>query len=192
MVYNVIMRKYLIMVITVILCSCVFHGSGIKTVTGTLSGVLLTGNVKVGLFPKNDANTFIYDQFSTTEQDMIDQNKELEIVGIFPSVVVVSPAVDNTYSIIFPDDTATVKCLIAWDDLNDDDSFDLELEAAYLPVKTINSVENVVHHFTALDVTEVITYEAVYSSLDLLATDQSQHSDNFDAIGAGGFDFLFD
>lgn len=185
------MKKYFILLIPVLLSSCVYYGSGIKTVTGTLYGIV-PATAKVGLFPPDDDNTFLYGSTLGTEKDVIYKNKSDALTGIFTPVHFVTPAGDGTYSITFPDDPSTVKCLVAWDDLNSDNMFDLDLEMAYLPVKTVDSIVNVVHHFSSEEVTEVITYYAVYSKNDPMASaSDTLHNENFDAIGSNNFDFNF-
>ncbi len=187
------MKKYFIPLSAIVLCSCVLYGSGIKIITGTLSGGLLTANIKIGLFAADDDNTFLYGVTEGTGKDVIYKNESDETTGLFTPVLYVSPAGDNTYTISFPDDPSTVKCLVAWDDGNSDNIFDLATEIAYLPVKTIDSVDYVVHHFSYIELVEVITYYAVYSNLDSTAIDfGTLYNDNFDAIDAENFDFNFD
>jgi len=169
------------------LASCVLYGSGIRVVEGTLSGTVPV-NAKIGLFPNTDSNTFLYDQFNNGDPDVIYQNKIGAIVGTFIPVLLVSPASGNSYSITLPEEPSTIKCLIAWDDINGDDIFDIGTESGYLPVKSINGTSHVVKSFSYIDVTEVITYIVNYSNLSYTET----HEDNFDAIGADGFNFVFD
>jgi hypothetical protein len=186
------MKKFILPVCTVILCSCILYGSGIKTLTGTLSGGLLTANVKVGLFA--DGITFLYDNLTPGDPDKIDREENDGNTGTYTPVVLGTLLTATSYTITFPDDPSTVKSLVAWDDADLDGVFDLDgSEIAYFPVKTINSVNSVITHFTYIDITEVITYQAVFHNIDPLAADfNTLHSDNFDAIGAGDFNFNFD
>lgn len=186
------MKKSFIPLAAIVLCSCILYGSGTKIVSGTLNGTV-PSTAKIGLFSADDDNTFLYGSTEGTEKDVIYINTSGDTTGLFTPVLYVSPDGDDTYSITFPDDPSTVKCLVAWDDLNDDDIFDLDTESAYLPVKTIDSINYVVHHFSYIELTEVITYYAVYSNIDSTATDYGTlYNDNFDAIGADNFDFNFD
>lgn len=191
MVYNKNMIKYAFLLLIVVFASCVYYGSGIRTVTGTISGTV-PANVKIGLFPPDEPNIFIYDEQNATDKDIIDRNNSGATTGSFSPVLFESAAADGTFSIEFPEDPATIKCLVAWDDLNGDNIFDLGSEDAYLPVKTINGTDYVVHHFTYIEVTEVITYLAVYSNMDPQSVDfDTLYDDNFDAIGAEGYNFNF-
>ena len=179
----------MIPLLTVILCSCVLYGSGIRTIPGTLKGTV-PANAKVGLFARDVANTFIHDSPNNTDEDIIYRNLlPGDTTGSFTPIVFVSPSIGDTYTITFPNNPSTVKYLVAWDDLNADNIFDLGTEQAFLPVKTINSVDNVIHHFSYLEIVEVITYIAVYS---VNTTNDSLRNDNFDAFGNSGIDFNFD
>lgn len=190
----------------VLLFSCVLTGSGIRTVSGMLDGSSIPTTIKIGLFPPGNEYTFEYDKTEddstgSAEKDMIfrniSSNEKDGSTGnyIFAPVpgFVVTPE-SGQYSIIFPEDPTTVKCLIAWDDINGDGQFDLGSEDAFLPVKKINGTFYVIHYFSSIEVVENITYLAVYSTMDREDPDYDldfydPHQDNFDAIGADGFDF---
>lgn len=194
-VYNNTMRKYLILIIPIILSSCVYYGSGIKTVTGSMSGGLLTGTVKVGLF--SDNLTFLYDNFTPGDPDKIYQEKSAGPAGSYTPIIQ-GTVTSSTYTITFPDDPSIINCLIAWDDVNTDGFFDLDgSEIAYLPVKTINNELSVITNFTYIEEVKLITYIVNHTDIDLFSTSPTtifpnKLTDNFDAIGAGGFDFVFD
>lgn len=196
------MKNIIIILTALILTSCVWVGSGIRTVTGTVSGTGLT-NVKVGLFAPDNLYVFSHDDFNDANKDVVFKNgngaeSSSEVgVGLLSPVQYVSVGTGGAYSMLFPDDPSTVKCLIAWDDTIADNQFDLGTEPAYLPVKDMGGSDFVIHYFSHIEVAEAITYLAVYSAMDRTAVDYDldffdPHQDNFDAIGADGFDFTFD
>jgi len=193
-VYNRNMRKYLIPLVTIALCSCVYYGSGIKIVTGTLSGALLTSNVKIGLFPEDI--TFYYDSYTNgADPDKIFEEKNAGPAGSYTPVVLGTFPTSASYTITFPDDPSIINCLVAWDDVNGDNDFDLDgSEMAYLPVKTVNGELSVVTNFGYIEEVQVITYIVNYVDIDLYADSDfpDKFTDNFDAIGAGDFNFIFD
>ncbi|MBI9100507.1 MAG: hypothetical protein JEY91_18660 [Spirochaetaceae bacterium] len=196
--YNGNMRKYLLPLLTVFLCSCILNGSGIRTLSGTLSGGLLTANVKVGVFAPDV--TFIYDNLTPGEPDSIYHDQNLNTTGTFTPIVLATMDSSDSYRITFPEDPATVNCLIAWDDANGNDIYDMDTnpgpgEIAYLPVKTINGIDSVVTHFTSIEVAQEITYIVNYADLSLYTTIDrfpSEFTDNLDVTGAEGFNFIFD
>jgi len=183
------MRKHLFsLIIIILLTSCVYYGSGIQIVTGTVTGS--PANLKIGLF--DPAVFFTYDEYTIgAETDEIFMDNLDQETGTYTPVLLIAPT-GTTYSLTLPDDPSTVKCLIAWDDTVNDDIFDIGTENGFLPVKTIDNIEYVVTHFNYLEVAEVITYLSVYRKKDPLSIDfDTLYNDNFDAIGADGFNFNF-
>jgi len=194
------MKKLLIPFLVVLLSSCVFTGTGIREVSGNLNAAAPV-TVKVGLFSPGKDYTFQFDKTNDdqgAEKDEIFRNESGDekngTANLIPPVegLVATPS-GGEYTITFPEDPSTVKCLIAWNDVNGDGLFDLGSEDAFLPVKLIDGQWNAVHHFSYIKVVENITYEAVYSLMDSEAVGyDTLHQDSFDAIGATGFNFNFD
>lgn len=182
--------------LVLILSSCILLGSGTRIVSGTLTGNV-PATVKVGLFAPGSATTFIHDSFNNLDLDIVKANDlgdEIgDAAGPFTPVVVAVPS-GGSYTIEFPEDPSTVKCLIAWNDVDGDGLYDFDntAETAYLPVKTIDEVNYAVHHFSSIEEASVVTYLAIYSNMDYSAVDFGIfYDDNFDAIGADGFNFNF-
>lgn len=172
------MSKYLVLILLILITSCVYYGSGIRTVTGTVTG---GSNVKVGVFPSTVI--FYPDTFVPAgDPDVVYSDNLYNTDGIFTPVDFVSPS-GGAYSIILPEDPSLINNLIAWDDTNNDNIYDMPAEAAYFPVKAINGTDYVIKYFTNIEVTEEITYIVNYGD---------HYDDNFDAIGADGFNFTFD
>jgi hypothetical protein len=185
--YNKSMKRFLIIpFLTILLTSCVLYGTGTRTITGTLSGTV-PANVKVGVFPPT--SVFYYDNFTPGDPDKIFADGSTVIHN--PVLYTIPSA--NTYTITLPEDPSTISSLISWDDANLNNQFDIATENAYLPVKTISGTDYVVHFFTSIDA-QLITYIVNYSDISLYATEDfpNQFTDNFDAIGADGFNFIFD
>ena len=195
--YNVDMRKIIILCLTILLSSCVYYGSGIRTVTGSIGGTV-PANLKIGVFA--ETVTFKYDNFTPGDPDRVYMDHLDNYFGSGTSVTytpVVLATLDTatTYTITLPSDPSTIKCLIAWDDVLNDNIFDIENESAYLPVKNIFNVDSVVNFFDYIELAQVITYISNYSALTLYTGNYipiSYSTDNFDAIGADGFNFIFD
>lgn len=189
------MKKILYLLIPLLFISCINVGSGIRTLTGSaLNNV--PANLKIALFSRDDRNTFIHDDYDNDEKDIVFRTEDGQEAGAFTPVRMATINPDNSYSILFPEDPSTVKCLIAWNDLDNDDEFDLGTEAAYLPVKTIDSVDFTVHSFSYIEEAAVITYLAIYSTMDRdsFRYDLDNYpplDDNFDALGAEGYNFNF-
>jgi len=196
------MKKLLIPLVAILFSSCVLTGTGSREVSGSLNAAA-PATVKVGLFPPGKEYTFSFDELNDeygTEKDEIfknDLSQEKDgSVGTFllaPVTGLVTTPSGGEYTITFPEDPSTVKCLIAWNDINGDGLFDLGSEDAFLPVKQIDGQWNAVHYFFYIEVVENVTYLAVYSLMDSEAVGyKTLHQDNFDAIGATGFNFNFD
>lgn len=184
------MRKILIIIATTLICSCDWYGSGITTISGSLSGVLQTANVKVGAF--SDNLSFLYDQYTPGDSDVIFTDQAGNEVGdltapVYTPIVIASPGLSGSYSLSLPDDPTTIKCVIAWID-DGDNFYDFDTEKAYLPVKTIDGSSYIITSFSYIEVVEQITYIANYSDQSYITT----YQDNLDAIGADGFNFVFD
>jgi hypothetical protein len=193
-VYNKGMKRIFFPVLSILLVSflisCVLYGSGITTISGDLSGVLQTAAVKVGVFEPDVY--FYYNSYSSGEADEVFSDQDGYEYGgststAYAPVVFVNPGTALEYSLILPDEPSTVTCIIAWID-DGDDLFDIATEKAWLSVKTINGSSQIVNFFTYIEEVEEITYLVNYSNL----TYTEAHDDSFDAIGADGFNFVFD
>ncbi len=130
-----------------------------------------------------------YDTLTPGDTDVVFSDNE---TITYTPVVFVSPAADNTYSLILPEDPATINNLIAWNDLNSDDLYDLGTEAAYFSVKIIGGENCTVKSFSYIEEVQVITYIVNYFYFDSDLEIFFYLDDNFDVIGAGGFDFYLD
>ncbi len=177
------MKIILILFLSILASSCVFYGSGTRTITGEITG---GSNVKIGLFPPSD--TFSYDVYTPGDTDKVFDDNTTDTFTPVTDPQPVSPGADNSFTITFPVDPSTVKTLLAWNDLNSNDIYDMATEAAYFPVKTIGGTGYVVTGFTYIETVEVITYIVHYTDTSYTYT----YNDNFDAIGASGFNFTFD
>lgn len=198
-VYIRSMYKLLLLFATLIISSCAFYGTGIQTINGTLTGNV-PASVTIALFPSDAQNTFIYDGTNDAygaDKDMIYQNEIGNTAGEFSPVSGTSETVTGTdYSITLPDDPESVKCLVAWEDLDGDGNLDLGIETAYLPYKDIDNSNHVIHWFSYIEVAEEITYIAVHSTLERSDVDYDlksydPHNSFLYAIGDEGYNFNF-
>lgn len=193
------MYKLLLSLAALIISSCTFYGTGIQTINGTLTGNV-PADVKIALFPPNAQNTFIYDSTNDAygaDKDMIYQNEIGNITGEFSPVSGTFAAITGTeYSITFPDDPSTVKCLVGWEDSDGDGNLDLGTETAYLPYKEIENSKHVIHWFSYIEVAEQISYIAVHSTLERNDIDYDlnffdPHKSFLYAIGVDNYNFNF-
>jgi hypothetical protein len=107
---------------------------------------------------------------------------------VYSPVVYFSSGLSGSFTLTLPDDPSTIECLIAWEDVNDDNIYDFDTEIAYLPVKAINGESSIINSLTYIEVAEEITYIVNYTEI----SSGESHQDNFDAIGSEGFNFVFD
>ncbi|MBB6481365.1 hypothetical protein [Spirochaeta isovalerica] len=201
--------KYIpVLAVLISLSSCVLTGSGIRDISGKLFGTV-PASVKVGFFPPGNDYAFTYDKTEDdstggADKDMVftnatghEKDGSTGVHVFTPVAGLIATPSGGEFSLTLPDDPTTITCLIAWDDANDDDQFDLGSEDAYLPVIELEGKNHVVHHFSYIEVVENITYEAVYSTMDrddvYYDLDfYEPRQDGFDVIGADGFNFYFD
>jgi hypothetical protein len=193
------MYKIFLLFAIIITSSCAFYGDGVPTITGSITGNVPV-SVKVALFPANSQNTFVYDRTNDSygaDKDMIFKNENGDEAGEFSPVsgLIITPS-GRDYSIDFPDDPETVKCLVAWEDLDGDDNLDLGTEPAYLPYKDIDGTDHVIHWFSYIEVAEEVTYLAIHSTLDRNEVDYDlnnydPHDSFIYAIGDDEYNFNF-